>query len=230
MERNPNRRQHKADLVLSRQERESLLLEWGFTFHEIVESVRTIVRIKHQRRRTVNNVRYERVWEEVVVKPAILIKKKFQKSSSHNALHDLTDNHDRMMEAPVEFKTVIDSSNGGGDASPIAPLQSMQKAEAEEEEPFFVIDNDPDVYIYDQEEISSAGTGTIGSDGNFDLLVRDTSYWELERNNAMYPKISRKALAIVVSEEPIEDYALSRDVPFGIPPYLPQNNGPLLLR
>jgi hypothetical protein len=241
MERNPNRRVHKADLVLSRHEREALLLEWGFTLPEIVDSVRAIVRIKHQRRRTVNNARYERVWEDVVVKPATLIKKKFRKSSSssqqrQNAVsheQQMADHHDRMMEAPVDFKSVIDSSVC--DAPPSMPRRSAEETEVEEfeDDSLFVMDDDPVIYIYEQEEISSAGNATLGSDGNFDLLVRDTSYWELERNNAMYPKISRKALAIVVSEEPIEDYAAQpphSDFNFGAPPYYSQNRAPLVSR
>jgi hypothetical protein len=238
MERNPNRRQHKADLVLSRHEREALLLEWGFTLPEIVESIRAMIRIKHQRRRTVNNARYERVWEDVVVKPATRIKKQFRKSSQQqrqNAVTHVehtTDHHDRMMEVPVDFKSVIDSSVC--DALPSMPRRSAEEIEAEEgmEEPFFDMDDDHVVYIYEQEEISSAGTATIGSDGNFDFLVRDTSYWELERNNAMYPKISRKALAIVVSEEPLEDYAALQpyDFRYSAQPYFSQNHAPLVSR
>lgn len=239
MESNPNRRQHKADLVLSRHEREALLLEWGFTLHEIVESIRTIVRIRHQRRRTVNNARYERVWEDVVVKPATRIKKKFRKSSQQqqqqqnaNSHEQPIDYHDRMMEAPVDSKSVIDSSIC--DSPPNMPRRSVERPDPEEfeDDPLFVMDDDPVVYVYEQEEISSAGAATSGSDGNFDLLARDTSYWELERNNAMYPKISRKALAIVVSEEPNEDYSAlpSTDFPFGAPPYLSQIHAPLVSR
>ena len=63
----------RSAFVLTRHEREQLLLEWGASLQEIVESIRANVRIKHQRRRTVNN-RYDR-WEEVMEKASRKIKK-----------------------------------------------------------------------------------------------------------------------------------------------------------
>jgi hypothetical protein len=63
-ERKGARRSPRA-LVLTRQDREELLLEWGVTFHDIIDSIRSNVKVKHQRRRTVNAIgTYDR-WEEV---------------------------------------------------------------------------------------------------------------------------------------------------------------------
>lgn len=51
-------------LLLSREEREALLLNWGASFHDIVESVRGNLRVKNQRRQTVTNLgRTERIEE-----------------------------------------------------------------------------------------------------------------------------------------------------------------------
>ncbi|GAX26141.1 hypothetical protein FisN_18Hh257 [Fistulifera solaris] len=50
------RRRNQRELTLSRMAREELLLEWGATFNEIIEAIRTNVKIKHQRRRTVNSI------------------------------------------------------------------------------------------------------------------------------------------------------------------------------
>lgn len=63
-ERPPRREQ--PDLVLSRQEREELLVEWGASFQEIIDAIRTSIKIKNQRRSTVNAIgRYDR-WEEMM--------------------------------------------------------------------------------------------------------------------------------------------------------------------
>lgn len=63
-ERRPRREQ--PDLVLSRQEREELLVEWGASFQDIIEAIRSNVKIKNQRRSTVNAIgRYDR-WEEMM--------------------------------------------------------------------------------------------------------------------------------------------------------------------
>lgn len=56
----------QLDLVLTRQDREELLLEWGATFQQIIEAIRTNIKVKNQRRRTVNNLgTYDR-WEEAM--------------------------------------------------------------------------------------------------------------------------------------------------------------------
>lgn len=63
-ERLPRREQ--PDLVLSRQEREELLVEWGASFQEIIDAIRSNIKIKNQRRSTVNAIgRYDR-WEEMM--------------------------------------------------------------------------------------------------------------------------------------------------------------------
>ena len=52
--------------MLSRQEREELLVEWGETFQDIIDAIRSNIRIKNQRRSTVNAIgRYDR-WEEMM--------------------------------------------------------------------------------------------------------------------------------------------------------------------
>ena len=51
-------------LILSREEREALLLNWGASFHDIIESVRGNLKIKNQRRQTVTNLgKIERIEE-----------------------------------------------------------------------------------------------------------------------------------------------------------------------
>lgn len=59
-------RRTQHELVLTRQDREQILIEWGATFNEIIESIRSNVRAKSQRRRTVNAIgTYDR-WEEAM--------------------------------------------------------------------------------------------------------------------------------------------------------------------
>lgn len=53
-----------SHLVLSREEREAILLNWGASFHDIIESVRGNLKIKNQRRQTVTNLgKIERIEE-----------------------------------------------------------------------------------------------------------------------------------------------------------------------
>jgi hypothetical protein len=62
----PWRSSSVADFVLTRQDREELLVEWGASFHEIIEAIRANIKAKNQRRRTVNAIgTYDR-WEEVM--------------------------------------------------------------------------------------------------------------------------------------------------------------------
>jgi hypothetical protein len=59
-------RRTQHELVLTRQDREEILIEWGATFNDIIESIRANVRAKNQRRRTVNAIgTYDR-WEEAM--------------------------------------------------------------------------------------------------------------------------------------------------------------------
>ncbi len=57
-------RKPTSRLILSREEREALLLNWGASFHDIIESVRANLKIKNQRRQTVTNLgKIERIEE-----------------------------------------------------------------------------------------------------------------------------------------------------------------------
>ncbi|KAL7579494.1 hypothetical protein ACA910_007871 [Epithemia clementina (nom. ined.)] len=59
-------RRSQAELVLSRQQREAIMMEWGASVHEIVEAIRSNVRAKNQRRHSVYSLgRYDR-WEELM--------------------------------------------------------------------------------------------------------------------------------------------------------------------
>jgi hypothetical protein len=77
-----------AELVLTRQDREELLLEWGASVHEIIEAIRATVKTKQQRRRTVTAIgTYDRL-EEVMEQASRTIKRtlKLQKTDpwEHN--------------------------------------------------------------------------------------------------------------------------------------------------
>lgn len=57
-------RKNSVRMILSREEREALLLNWGASFHDIVESVRGNLKVKNQRRQTVTNLgRTEKIEE-----------------------------------------------------------------------------------------------------------------------------------------------------------------------
>jgi hypothetical protein len=79
-ESRPNRK-FSSRLILSREQREELLLNWGASFHDIVESIRGNLKIKNQRRQTVTNLgkieRIEEAFESATrkLKRALLLRK-----------------------------------------------------------------------------------------------------------------------------------------------------------
>lgn len=80
-------RKNAHQLVLTRQEREAILLDWGTTFHEIVEAIRGNVRAKARRRHTVSTLgRYDR-WEEIMERAGRRLKRTIllQKTSGQRA-------------------------------------------------------------------------------------------------------------------------------------------------
>ena len=90
-----DQRRSQPELVLTRQMREELLLEWGASFHEIIDAIRTNVRVKNQRRRTVNAIgTYDR-WEEVMenagrkIKKTLMLQKTGSSYSSNSSSHHL---------------------------------------------------------------------------------------------------------------------------------------------
>ncbi len=59
-------RKGQLELVLTREEREVLLAEWGVSTHDIVSSTRALIKAKNQRRQTVRNLnKAERVEESL---------------------------------------------------------------------------------------------------------------------------------------------------------------------
>lgn len=59
-------RRSQMQMVLSRTERQRLLLNWGASGPEVVDSIRANIRVKNQRRRTVNNLgTYDKIEEKL---------------------------------------------------------------------------------------------------------------------------------------------------------------------
>uniref|UniRef100_A0A7S2VI43 Uncharacterized protein n=1 Tax=Entomoneis paludosa TaxID=265537 RepID=A0A7S2VI43_9STRA len=86
-ESNRKPRRSQIDLVLTRQEREEILLDWGASFQEIVDSIRSNIRQKNQRRHTVNTLgRYDK-WEEMMESAGRRLKRTIllQKTSGQRA-------------------------------------------------------------------------------------------------------------------------------------------------
>jgi hypothetical protein len=83
------------DLVLTRGERHRLLVEWGASGQDVIEAIRMIIRVKNQRRQTVNNLgSYDRIEElfERIVRSA---KKVICQSSSNTAARKLQEDSER---------------------------------------------------------------------------------------------------------------------------------------
>lgn len=77
------KRNHRRKLiVLTRAEREELLLNWGIAFDDIIDSIRANIRVKNQRRQTVTNLgkveRLEEAFESATrkIKRALLLRRR----------------------------------------------------------------------------------------------------------------------------------------------------------
>ncbi|GKY93134.1 hypothetical protein MPSEU_000281500 [Mayamaea pseudoterrestris] len=84
-------RKHLPQLVLTRQDREEILIEWGASFNEIIDSIRANVKAKNQRRRTVSSLdRYDRFEEYMEsasrrLKRTLLLKKTTRRQAEEMA-------------------------------------------------------------------------------------------------------------------------------------------------
>lgn len=102
-------RKSTSRLVLSREEREALLLNWGASFHDIVESVRSNLKIKNQRRQTVTNLgkveRIEEAFESATrkLKGALMLRR-----STGNTLKRLQEQANLAQSALVSLKIAED--------------------------------------------------------------------------------------------------------------------------
>jgi hypothetical protein len=108
----PTRRE-ALDLVLTRQDREELLLEWGATFQQIIEAIRSTIKIKHQRKRTVQNLgTYDR-WEEAMESASRRIKRTvlMQKTTSKQAQYMMTQIKEGSPDIPIRHGS-LSSSEG----------------------------------------------------------------------------------------------------------------------
>jgi hypothetical protein len=71
--------------LLSRTDREAILIEWGVPFHEMIDAIRINVKIKNQRRRTVHAIgKYDR-FEEMMEQTASTLKRKLKMSKNNNS-------------------------------------------------------------------------------------------------------------------------------------------------
>lgn len=88
-------RRAQMDLVLTRGERHRLLVEWGASGQDVIEAIRMIIRVKNQRRQTVNNLgSYDRI-EEVFENIVRSAKNVICQSSSNTAARKLQEDSER---------------------------------------------------------------------------------------------------------------------------------------
>ena len=86
-----SRTKRPDELILSRHDRETLLYEWGVTFPEMIEAIRSNVKIKNQRRRTVHAIgTYDRIEEMMEITAHKLKFGKSKKTTSANHHHTTT--------------------------------------------------------------------------------------------------------------------------------------------
>lgn len=97
-------RRAQLDLVLTRGERHRLLVEWGASGQDVIEAIRMIIRVKNQRRQTVNNLgSYDRI-EEVFERFMRGAKRVVFRSNANQTVRRLKEASERAAEVVAESK------------------------------------------------------------------------------------------------------------------------------
>lgn len=140
----PYKKSHQH-LILSRQDREAILMEWGASFNQIIDAIRQNIKVKNQRRRTVNSIgTYDR-WEEAMESAGRKLKKRLslQKSSD-----DRFTSQKVASSAPPKLIEREESSNSEShEYQTVSDLTMPQSTRIEEESD----DTDPATQTEDEE-------------------------------------------------------------------------------
>lgn len=113
-------RRSQMDLVLTRGERHRLLVEWGASGQDVIEAIRMIIRVKNQRRQTVNNLgSYDRI-EEVFENLARRMRRVVCQSSSNTAALKLKQESERVASMKSRQPKQQNASSSGEAASDTA--------------------------------------------------------------------------------------------------------------
>lgn len=118
-------RKHHLDMVLSRKEREKLLLEWEVPVQDIVDGTRTVLRIKNQRKQTVINSGKVAKLEEAIERASRRVSRALHlREGTSSKVKKLQEQADRAAAAleimKNEYETVADDSDAMTAPSDIA--------------------------------------------------------------------------------------------------------------
>jgi hypothetical protein len=191
-------------LVLSRQDREYLLLEWGATFNEIIESVRANIKIKNQRRRTVRNSQtYDLIGEAISnVKRKIKPKAKApllgtkKKKASVKQTETTVDMSDEEQSTRVDTTSTpeTDSLNGSDDSSVLLS--------ASNDDDGYVSNDDDSTVSYESVEERKMPISEV-------RVQLPKSFWGTERCDDKRKPMSPKRSTHVTNEECRESVELT---------------------
>jgi hypothetical protein len=141
-------RKRTKNLMLSRKAREDLLLDWGASFNDIIESIRSNVKVKNQRRRTVNAIgSYDR-WEEVMENASRKIKRTLQLKSKKDDT------------APVLLNSISRKNNNSNESNR-SNVSSQQMRSSDH----FTIEDRSIAQMTNKSSSSRGSTGTFASNG-----------------------------------------------------------------
>jgi hypothetical protein len=238
-------RRPQLELILSRQDREELLLEWGATFPQVIDAIRVNIRAKNQRRRTVNNIgTYDR-WEEAVenagrkIKRTLLLKKSTRQRveevppQSQVNVVIVREGHDvklefaekdpeyspqltSLSEASTDFPAIPEPEVLMTPQEPMALRGIQSDTSVDSQRPTSVVDFvkkttiSEDFYSYMEEMTVNSGLSVSASShytelgpqsvDNFEMLDRDSSFWEVD-DGTDFPRIRRTAAPTVITED-----------------------------
>lgn len=163
----PSRRS-QLDLILTRQDREELLLEWGSTFQQIIDAIRSNIRVKNQRRRTVNNIgTYDR-WEEAMenagrkIKRTLLLKKSTKQrveemTAQSNTIRVVSQHEVQGNRNASEVNAITPRRRHSEDDSEKSPQLTSQSDISSNVDPAMILEPEDAAFLVGVEEGKSLG-------------------------------------------------------------------------
>ena len=192
-------RRTQAELVLSRQQREAIMLEWGASVHEIVDAVRSNVRAKNQRRHSVYSLgRYDR-WEEMMqnagrrLKRTILLQKTTgQKAKELSAQVQpclmlkepvIAEEHEENHEHPTGSPDVPHPPNGTAPSKPHSESTALIQHNLYAPEEYILGMSDPGMHEMSPAQYTTSRQESLSWSGTIQRVSATGMEVDLFRNN-----------------------------------------------
>jgi len=225
------KRQMRSDLVLTKQEREEILIEWGATFQEILGAIRTTVKAKNQRRQSVTTIKYDRLEEtfETVsqgIKRLLKLRNFKGKSESRKLVkcdvlpatrtsveqlkmvysecnQEAATSNDTSSSTTEAHQLMDQNQKDNSDLQKVISVHSANKEQDEESAPHIeeIIVNHADKVFDDDVSVFTTENSVYSYDALERWNHRDSLFWQLQAGHQDGPKIQRVFSPVVIVED-----------------------------